>query len=61
MIEAEKYDQAVAAAREAVNAHNDHATFHHLAQEAEKRQKMASRKDYYKVRARCTRVCVCAT
>lgn len=45
----EEYDNAVAEARAAAEAHNDDRSIDQVLREAEKRKKMSERKDYYKI------------
>ncbi|KAG2448958.1 hypothetical protein HYH02_005712 [Chlamydomonas schloesseri] len=49
LLDAERFDEAQVKAREFLSQHQNDGEFHELAREAERRLKMAKRKDYYKV------------
>jgi DnaJ-domain-containing protein 1 len=49
LLGAERWQEAVGAARDAASAHQQHRRFRELLAEAERGLKLASRKDYYKI------------
>lgn len=49
LMDAERFEEANAKAREFLQQHRDDGAFHQMARDAERRLKMSKRKDYYKI------------